>query len=45
MTKPSKKLNLNKQEIRVLGGADLMGVAGGWIRPPITWSCPQPGTR
>lgn len=42
MTKPSKKLTVNKQTIRVLGGQDLEGVGGGWIRPPITWSCPQP---
>ena len=45
MKKPSKKLNLNKQEIRVLGGENLAGVVGGWIRPPISWSCPQPGTH
>lgn len=45
MTRPSKKLNVNKQTIRVLGGEDLTDVHGGWIRPPITWSCPQPGTQ
>lgn len=42
MVKSSKKLSVNKQTIRVLGGQDLEGVAGGWIRPKITWSCPQP---
>jgi hypothetical protein len=45
MTKSSKKLAVTRQTIRVLAGEDLAGVAGGWIRPPITWSCPQPGTR
>jgi len=40
MQKPSKKLTVTKQTIRVLG--DLTGIHGGWIRPPITWSCPQP---
>jgi len=25
-----------------LGASDLDDVAGGWIRPPITWGCPQP---
>ncbi|HSR97435.1 MAG TPA: hypothetical protein VLM79_10315 [Kofleriaceae bacterium] len=33
---------MTRQTIRVLGGADLTDVQGGWIRPPITWSCPQP---
>jgi hypothetical protein len=42
MKKPSKKLTVNRQTIRVLGGEDLTVVAGGWIRPPISWSCPQP---
>ena len=42
MQKPSKKLNVTKQTIRVLGGADLTDVQGGWIRPMITISCPQP---
>ncbi|HZJ65558.1 MAG TPA: hypothetical protein VFD36_18745 [Kofleriaceae bacterium] len=42
MTKSTKKLSVNKQTLRVLGGDELTGVAGGWIRPPITWSCPQP---
>lgn len=42
MQKPSKKLAVTKQTIRMLGGEDLLEVQGGWIRPPITWSCPQP---
>ena len=36
------KLALNKQSIRILVRDDLANVAGGWIRPPLTWSCPQP---
>jgi hypothetical protein len=40
-----KKLRLGKQQVRVLVTEDLGQVAGGWIRPPITWSCPQPGSR
>ena len=42
MQKPSKKLNLTKQAIRVLGSEDLADAHGGWIRPMITVSCPQP---
>jgi hypothetical protein len=37
-----KRLRLNKQQVRVLAADDLAQAAGGWIRPPITWSCPQP---
>lgn len=37
-----KKLRLNKQQVRVLVADDLAQAVGGWIRPPITWSCPQP---
>jgi hypothetical protein len=37
-----KKLRLNKQQVRVLVADDLAQAIGGWIRPPITWSCPQP---
>jgi hypothetical protein len=37
-----KKLALTKQSVRVLLGDDLANVVGGWIKPPITWSCPQP---
>lgn len=42
MTKSTKKLSVNKQTLRVLVGDELSGVAGGWLRPPISWSCPQP---
>jgi natural product precursor len=42
MKKPSRKLTLNKQTIRVLDSQELANVAGGWIRPPISWTCPQP---
>ncbi len=42
MKKAVKKLTLNKSTIRVLVTDDLGQAAGGWIRPPISWSCPQP---
>ena len=42
MKKAVRKLPLNKQTIRVLVTDDLTQAAGGWIRPPISWSCPQP---
>jgi hypothetical protein len=42
MKKSSRKLNVNKQTLRVLVGDELADVAGGWLRPPISWSCPQP---
>lgn len=42
MKKSSNKLSVNKQTLRVLAGNELELVDGGWIRPPITWSCPQP---
>ncbi len=42
MKKSSTKLSLNQQTIRTLASSDLALAAGGWIRPPITWSCPQP---
>jgi hypothetical protein len=42
MKKTMKKLVVNKQTIRVLSADTLANAAGGWIRPPITWSCPQP---
>jgi hypothetical protein len=45
MKKSNNKLVVNKQTIRVLAKDALADVAGGWIRPPITWSCPQPGTH
>ena len=32
-----------KQEtMQELTDAELEGVSGGWVRPPISWSCPQP---
>ena len=32
----------SKQEsMQELTDEELEGVSGGWIRPPITWSCPQ----
>ncbi|HMG23453.1 MAG TPA: class I lanthipeptide [Kofleriaceae bacterium] len=43
MKKAGNKLVLNKQTIRALATDELAAVGGGWIRPPITWSCPQPG--
>jgi hypothetical protein len=42
MKKSHKKLVMNKQTIRVLTPDVLADIAGGWLRPPITWSCPQP---
>jgi hypothetical protein len=36
------KLVLKKVTLRQLSPAELKLAAGGWIRPPITWSCPQP---
>lgn len=44
MKKAVHKLSLNKQMIRVLAAPELTYAAGGWIRPPLTWSCPQPGS-
>jgi len=42
MKQSIKKLVVNRQTLRVLATDVLAEVAGGWIRPPITWSCPQP---
>jgi len=42
MRKAFKKLALTTQTIQVVRLDELAHVAGGWIRPPITWSCPQP---
>lgn len=42
MKKAVHKLRLNKQQIRVLATGELTQAAGGWIRPPLSWSCPQP---
>jgi hypothetical protein len=45
MTKPRKKLTVNRQTIRVLDGQNLEGVAGGLLRPLITSHCPQPSAN
>jgi len=37
-----KPLRLDRETIRNLDDQDLARVGGGWVRPPITWSCPQP---
>lgn len=37
-----KRLVLKQESIRMLETKDLGKIAGGWIRPPLTWSCPQP---
>ena len=37
-----QRLALNKETIRDLTESEADQVEGGWIRPPITWSCPQP---
>ncbi len=37
-----RKLALKKETLRQLTPGELKLAAGGWIRPPITWSCPQP---
>jgi len=42
MNRAIKKIGLNRQTVRVLVSEELAQAAGGWIRPPITWSCPQP---
>lgn len=42
MKKTIKPLHLNKQQIRILVTDDLTQAIGGWIRPPLSWSCPQP---
>ena len=40
--KKKQPLKLEQETIRVLDAIELRRVGGGWIRPPITWSCPQP---
>ena len=40
--RPPRKLALSRETLRQLTPAELKQAAGGWIRPPITWSCPQP---
>lgn len=37
-----RKLVLRKETLQQLTPGELKQVAGGWIRPPLTWSCPQP---
>jgi len=37
-----RKLVLSRETLRQLTPSELKQAAGGWIRPPITWSCPQP---
>jgi hypothetical protein len=37
-----RKLSLKVDVIRTLSDSEMNQVAGAWIRPPITWSCPQP---
>lgn len=36
------KLALNRETLRQLTASELKLAAGGWIRPPLSWSCPQP---
>ena len=37
-----RKLVLKRETLRQLTPGELKLAAGGWIRPPISWSCPQP---
>jgi len=37
-----RKLALRKETLRQLTASELKQAAGGWIRPPLSWSCPQP---
>jgi hypothetical protein len=37
-----RKLVLRKETLRQLTPDELKQAAGGWIRPPLSWSCPQP---
>ncbi len=37
-----RKLVLKKETLRQLTASELKLAAGGWIRPPLSWSCPQP---
>jgi len=39
--KRNKRLILGKKTLKDLNTRG-KGPDGGWIRPPITWSCPQP---
>jgi len=36
-----RKLKLKVEVLRTLSDSELSQVGGAWIRPPITWSCPQ----
>jgi hypothetical protein len=36
-----RKLKLKVDVLRTLSDSEMSQVAGAWIRPPITWSCPQ----
>ncbi len=31
-----------QESMQELSDAELEGVSGGWIRPPLSWTCPQP---
>ena len=37
-----RKLALKKETLRQLTPNELKFAAGGWVRPPISWGCPQP---
>jgi hypothetical protein len=37
-----RKLSLKVDVIRTLSDSEMNEVAGAFIRPPLTWSCPQP---
>jgi hypothetical protein len=37
----AKKLTIRKRTLKDLTGQGA-GPKGGWIRPPISWGCPQP---
>ena len=38
----TRKLALKVDVIRTLSDSEMNQVAGAWIRPPLSWSCPQP---
>jgi hypothetical protein len=42
MSSKPRKLSLSFETLRRLSPDDLVRVAGGWIRRPLSWSCPQP---
>lgn len=37
-----ENLELNKETVLDLTESEAERVKGGWIRPPLSWSCPQP---